>query len=396
MASRVWTRATILSRALFHLALSAGRRKRPVNPRRVLVAHHLLLGDTLMLTPLLAKLRERFPNAEIIMTAPKAIAPLYDKRPYGVTVWPFDARDPGTVAAMYPSSGFDLAIVPGDNRYAWLAAALGARWIVAHAGDKPAYKNWPVDELISYSAMPKAWGDMVAELIDGPAPAPYQPADWPAPSFLSFDLPTNPYAVLHVGASTPLRLWEPVKWRILAEQLVSRGLTVVWSAGKGESRLVEEIDPEHRYASFAGRLDLPQLWHLLTNAALFICPDTGVAHLARITNTPTVTLFGPGSTVLFGTGDFWRNSPYHCVTIDDFPCRDERVLFKREIEWVRRCRRSLAECPAPACMQAVRVDSVFDAACELVARIPREATGSISSGSAALDARPFALSGRQQ
>ena len=37
-------------------------RRRPAAPRRILVLHHLLLGDTLMVTALLAKLRERHPG----------------------------------------------------------------------------------------------------------------------------------------------------------------------------------------------------------------------------------------------------------------------------------------------------------------------------------------------
>ena len=38
---------------------------------------------------------------------------------------------PATLDALFDEPGFDLAIVPGDNRYSWLAAAAGARWIVA-------------------------------------------------------------------------------------------------------------------------------------------------------------------------------------------------------------------------------------------------------------------------
>jgi hypothetical protein len=37
-------------------------RRRPAMPRRILVLHRLLLGDTLMVTALLAKLRARFPR----------------------------------------------------------------------------------------------------------------------------------------------------------------------------------------------------------------------------------------------------------------------------------------------------------------------------------------------
>jgi hypothetical protein len=75
--------------------------------------------------------------------------------------------------------------------------------------------------------------------------------------------------------------------------------------------------------------------------------------------SPTITIFGPGSATLTGTGDFWRNAPYRAVTVDPFPCRDQRQLFKREVAWVRRCARTLAECPHPRCMDAVGVDDVW-------------------------------------
>ena len=100
------------------------------------------------------------------------------------------------------------------------------------------------------------------------------------------------------------------------------------------------------------------MWHLLAGADLLVAPDTGVAHLGRVVGTPTVALFGPGSAVLCGAGDFWRDARYRAVTVDPFACRDQRVLFKREIDWVRRCGRSVAECPQHLCMPAIGVDAV--------------------------------------
>jgi len=365
MASRIASRMRVVPAAM--LRRFTVRRRRPQSPGSILIAQHLLLGDTLMLTPLLAKLREQHPTARIAMTVRKAAAPLYSGRPYGVEPLAFDPRDPGTLVALLDRPGFDLAYVPGDNRYSWLAAAAGARWIVAHTGDRPAYKNWPVDDLRPWPNAPAAWGDMVAALADGPPPQPYNALDWPDPEHATFALPEGRYAVLHVGARTLLRRWGPEKWRLLADLLAADGFTIGWSAGKGEEAELAMIDPAGRERSFAGQLDLAQLWHLLKGASLLVCPDTGVAHLGRLAGTPTVTLFGPGSAVLFGAGEFWRASPYRTVTIEDFECRAQRVLFKRDIAWVRRCGRSTAECPAPRCMQAIDIDAVA-AATQALAR----------------------------
>lgn len=366
MASRLSSRFVVLALALGDILVTGMHRRPADKPRRILIAHHLLLGDTLMLTPLLAKLRQRYPDAEIVMTLPKPIVPLYAGRPYGVEALAYDPRDRHTLSALWERRGFDLALVPGDNRFSWLARALGARWVVAFAGDRPAWKNWPADQLTPYPGTPAAWGDMVAGLVAGPAPRPYQAADWPAPAFMPFELPPQPYCVLHVGASSSLKMWAADKWLALAEQLVLRGFQPVWSGGPGEDALVSRIDPAGKYPSLAGRLDLPQLWHFLKHASLLVCPDTGVAHLGRLTGTPLITLFGPGSAVICGAGEFWRASPSRAVTAE-IACRDQDVLFRRHIDWVRRCGRSTRECAVARCMEAIGVDTVLATVDEMLA-----------------------------
>ncbi len=358
MGERFATRALVVSRAFAHaLTRRAGRG----DPRRVLVAHNLLLGDTVMLTPLLAKIRARLPAAETTLLAAPAFVPLYASRPYGVRALAFAPSRSATTRALLEEDPFDLAFVVGDNRYSWLAAALRARHIVAHAGDRPATKSWFVDEHRAYPAEAGAWGDMVAQLLDGADAPPYSRTDWPAPPARDFERPGAPYAVLHVGASTPLKRWPAQRWSALAHELRSEGLQVAWSAGAGEEALVRECDPAGEFPSLAGRLDLAQLWHLLAHAALLVAPDTGVAHLGRAAWAPTVAIFGPGSPAMCARGSFWRDTPWESVAEDPFPCRDQRILFRREIDWVRRCGRSTAECPEPRCMQAVGVEAVLAA-----------------------------------
>jgi len=118
-----------------------------------------------------------------------------------------------------------------------------SHWIVAFAGDPNEHKNWPIDELRRYPDRPAAWGDMVATLLDGPAPPPFAPGDWAAPAAKPFAAPMQPYAVLHVGASTPLKLWSADRWAALASWLEARGITPIWSAGRGEEDIIAACDP---------------------------------------------------------------------------------------------------------------------------------------------------------
>lgn len=376
--SRAPGRWLVFLLVLLRLPLALFRRP-PTHPRHILVLHHLLLGDTLMLTPLLAKLRARYPHATLRMACPRAFVPLYAGQPYGVQAQFFDPRDVRTLLPFLRLPRPDLVLLPADNRYSWLARALGARWIVGFAGDKPAWKNWGVDDLRLYSPQPTAWGDTCAELVDGPRPPQYRPADWPTPPArpLPEVIPGSPswsglpYVVLHLGASSPLKLWDATRWQALAEGLEAQGHAVVWSAGPGEAHLVAACDPAGRYCNLAGQLDLPQLWHLLAGAALLVCPDTGVAHLGRLVGVPTLTLFGPGSALLCGPGDFWANSPYRAVTVAAFPCRDQFIQYQRHIPWVQRCERfpgpAPARCPQARCMAGIALADVKAAAAELLA-----------------------------
>lgn len=362
-----------LAARLLTLGLAAartpGRRApTPARPvRRILVAHYLLLGDTLLLAPLLAKLARLYPDAERFVLARPAVAPLFSAQPYGFRALPYDPRDSRSVRRILAAGPFDLAVVLGDNRYAWLARAAGARWIVGFAGDRPAWKNWMIDAAQPHPAAPAAWADMAAGLLPGAPPPPFRPGDWPAPAAGAPAAPATPYAVLHVGASTPLKLWPAERWRALAEHLRGRGIAPVWSAGRDEAALVEEIDPARRDPRHCGTLSLPELWHLLAGARLLVCPDTGVAHLGKLVGVPTLALFGPGSADIYGRGEFWRAAPYLGLTDAAFPCRDQQLLFRRELAWVRRCGRSPAACRTPgACMRAISLDSVEQAVAALL------------------------------
>ena len=359
------------SRALGRLRALAGAaaagvrprlKARAAEPKTILVLHELLVGDTLMLAPLLAALRERHPAATLYVAARRAALPLFSGHPYGAQALPFSEREPDALQALAPARGCDLALIAGDNRYALQARALGAKWIVALKQPGSAWKNRLPDERVALPERETALADIFALLAGGPPPARYRPGDWPAPAAAPFERPAAPYAVLHVEASTPLKHWQPAKWMEVARALSTMGVTPVWSAGPSGQGLIDAIDGQGTYRAVGNRLDLPQLWHLVAGATALVCVDTSVAHIGKLTFTPTVCLFGPSSAELVGKGEFWADAPFTGVTVADFPCRDQRLLFKREIAWVRRCGRSRAECPRPRCMEAIAVEEVSAAA----------------------------------
>ncbi len=361
----------------------------PSPPRRILIAHRLLLGDTMMLAPLFAALRARYGDARIDTTVAPEYLPLFDGHPYGVRAFAYDPRRHETVSALCREAdrggGYDLALIPGDNRYALLARALGARRIVALADEESRgrrWKNFFCDEFVPWPQTPMTLAEIFTLLAEPPSlakngaspvvsPSIYRRGDWPAPQCvpLAPPPPSAPYAVLHLGASSPLRYWDEARWRELAAWLAEDGITPVWSAGPKEGELIARVDREGRYPAYAGNLDLAQLWHLIAGASLVVCPDTGIAHLAKLVATPTVCLFGPGAPSLLGKGNFWCDIPFVGVGPDEFPCRDQNLLFKRTVSWVRRCQRTMRECPRARCMESIEVATVVAAAEKLLKAI---------------------------
>jgi ADP-heptose:LPS heptosyltransferase len=83
---------------------------------------------------------------------------------------------------------------------------------------------------------------------------------------------------------------------------VSRRADVRLTGSSGERGLCERVASEAGLPEgsvVAGSLDLPGLLELVAHAELLVCGDTGVAHVATATGTPSVLLFGPVSP------DYW-------------------------------------------------------------------------------------------
>jgi hypothetical protein len=112
----------------------------------------------------------------------------------------------------------------------------------------------------------------------------------------------RPYVVLHPGAASGSRRWPVDRWVHVA-RVVSRRADVRLTGSDDERALCEAVASGAGLAAAgvtAGSLDLPSLVDLVAHAALLVCGDTGVAHVATATGTPSVLLFGPVSPALWG------------------------------------------------------------------------------------------------
>jgi heptosyltransferase-3 len=117
-------------------------------------------------------------------------------------------------------------------------------------------------------------------------------------------LPLGGYAVIHAAPMFRYKQWTQNGWRELAVALVARGLSVVATGGPAENerRYLDEVwgGGSVPVSRVDGKLNWPQLGGLLSNARVYVGPDTSVTHLAAATGCFTIALYGPTDPRLWG------------------------------------------------------------------------------------------------
>jgi ADP-heptose:LPS heptosyltransferase len=167
-------------------------------------------------------------------------------------------------------------------------------------------------------------------------------------------LPADP-VVIHPGtsASTLYKRWPSARFGEVARRLREAGWAsvVTWGPVPGERESAEEVVAEARGAArlAPATFSVAALLALLSRARLFIGCDSGPMHLAALAGCPLVVVFGPTDPV--------ENAPFSGVP--------HRVL--RHDVGCNPCREG---CPVRACMDAVGVEEVVEAALSLVCRLP--------------------------
>jgi ADP-heptose:LPS heptosyltransferase len=257
------------------------------------VLRALGLGDLLAGVPALRALRRALvaedPDAELVLAAPVALAPLVALA--GVADRLLPTPDLGPVDWTGPPP--DLAVDLHGNGPASRdpLRALGPGRLLAFADpDAPA---WRADE-----PERERWCRLLTEGLGIPA----DPADLEIRRPAAAGPAGTGPAVVHPGAAFPSRRWPADRYAEVAAALAADGPVVV-TGGLDELPLVEEVRRRAQLpavADLAGTTDLAGLAAVVASARVVVCGDTGVAHLASAFGTPSVVLFGPTPPALWG------------------------------------------------------------------------------------------------
>ncbi|GIJ47053.1 hypothetical protein Val02_39390 [Virgisporangium aliadipatigenens] len=280
----------------------------------VLVLRALGLGDLLTGVPAVRAVRRAFPGHALVLATPPALAPLVS------AIGGVDRHLPTAAYVREPPSTVDwdgpvdVAVNlhgRGPQSHDVLRALRPGRLLGFDLKGPQWTDGGPTEhEVPRWCRMLRAYG------------IPADPAD------LDLGTSAGEHVVVHPGASSTDRCWPVERFAAVARALSDDGHRVLLTGGPDERErafavaLGAGLPPD---AVLAGRTDVGQLAALVRRAALVVCGDTGVAHLATAYRAPSVVLFGPMDPARWGPPPErpWHRTLWHgpggldTITVDE-------------------------------------------------------------------------------
>jgi heptosyltransferase-2 len=357
---------------------------------RILVRGTNWLGDAVMSTPALLRLREKFPSAHIALLCPEKLRELWTGHAATNETISFSSgENVFSVVKKLRAGKFDLALVlPNSPRSAietWLAG------IPQRIGYARPWRNFFLTQAIATRAeamkMRKRSESEIRKLVSQNPESRIQNPEYPKSSHQIFEylhlaatlganpepLPpqlsiapeeveaakkkfgleeiTQPIFGLNPGAEYgPAKHW-PVEKFIAAAKDIQQRTNCAWIlfGGRGDEEIANQIEsairnPQSANFNLAGQTSLRELMALLKLCRVLLANDSGPMHVAAALGTLVVVPFGSTSPELTGPG--LPGDPRHRLLKSDAPCSP---CFLRE-------------CPIDfRCMNGISVERVVEA-----------------------------------
>jgi len=217
---------------------------------------------------------------------------------------------------------------------ALLTRASGARLRV---GYRTPNRNWayhrvfdrslpgpPVHSVLSQARLLEAAGIASAD------PPPYPPiaaGSFPVSARLAPLIDMHPKVVLHLGAGNRFRDWGEDHFIDLAKRLAAEKVAVVLIGGSPEERQrAARLGRMPGVHDLSGPLPVRELLALIDAAAAYVGADSGPLHLASLTATPLVALYGPNLPAISGP---WRRQALEIIELEMGcrPCSQRRCKY---------------------------------------------------------------------
>jgi lipopolysaccharide heptosyltransferase I len=382
--------------------------------QRILLIKPSALGDVIHTVPVLAKLRQRYPEARIDWMLNPGIADWVGHHPAISNVLLFDRKGIGRSGGGWKSLArlvkqlrdgkYDLVIdLHGQLRSAFFTAVTGAP--VRIGFDRPRKKNqtsarnlpeaayrhgWTGAREISWIAYshPIAIPTLEAHAVDRylwlgqmlglPAgapdfhvPIPQEAANRVAEILRQNAIADRPLLTLGPGTVWETKHWRPEGFAGVAKHFLAKGWGVALIGSAGDRKPCAEVARLcPGVVDLSGQTKVSELAALIQRSSLCVTNDSGPMHLAVAVDRPVLGIFGPTDSLWIGP--YGRPEAVVSLNLPCSPC------YLRDIR----------ECPyGHACMRDLSAAEVIRRAEELLIRQgspvtgPRDA-GTVANGSA--------------
>jgi ADP-heptose:LPS heptosyltransferase len=276
--------------------------------QRILLIRAGALGDTLMATPVVPALAQRYPGARIDFLASEAASALLRGVPDVGEVLPLRQRnvpywlslEKMRLVRRIRRARYDLAVVlEHAARYYELVERARVPRVVG-------FRNTPFNPALhSIANNLRAAGfdnydDLSWKMLIAPVAGEY-----PRPHGL-FEDRRGPLVGMHVGygpgrrkrnQEQRLRGWALENFAAVGSRLIDTGARIVLTGSQEDRGAVDRLRallPESGVFDAAGRLSLRESVALIRDLDLLVSVDSGPAHIAAALGTPLVVLWGPG------------------------------------------------------------------------------------------------------
>ena len=281
---------------------------RPEQPRRILIVRVSAIGDLVFSTPLLAALRQRFPDAHIAWLMRRELAPLLRADPdlNEVVEWT-PPRGMGWFAGLR-----ELRQQFQTHPFDWVIDAQGllkTRMLAYQAGGyRIGFDSKEPGASLLHERLPKG-GDIrligseyrfLAEQLTGLPSAP--PRLNLAPALADqvrgrqheMGL-TGAYLVMCPFTTRPQKHWPETYWRAWLElALENQALPIVMLGGPADQAAAQRIADGmgDRLINAVGKTSIAETPAWIAAAAAVVGVDTGLTHMGVALQRPTVAIFG--------------------------------------------------------------------------------------------------------
>ena len=275
-------------------------------PEKILLIRLSSIGDIVLTTPLIRRLRALFPHAQIDFVVKEAFAELVRHHPALNTVYTLPARaDFASLRAMrekLQQKNYSAVLDLHKNfRSLYLARGLGQgykkrlqkygfrRFLLVKTGWNLYKEIVPVY---------RRYLDVAAGLgidDDGQGTELFWPDEAEAglPQFAVEFLNAGDFVALAPGAGFATKRWPVQRFAEVARAVIASGKRCCILGSHAEQELAAEIvRAEPGCSDFTGKLSLLQSAVILSKAKRLVTNDSGLMHIAEAVGTPVVALFG--------------------------------------------------------------------------------------------------------